>query len=67
MLYCDTDSFLIKCSKMWYKEVQAIKDEFDFSKAAFKFSHLMNISETQKLQNKGIIGKYKSEINEDSY
>ena len=66
MLYCDTDSFLIKCSKMWYKEVQAIKDEFDFSKAAFKFSHLMNISETQKLQNKGIIGKYKSEINEDS-
>ena len=30
MLYCDTDSFLIKCSKVWYKEVQAIKDEFDF-------------------------------------
>ena len=66
MLYCDTDSFLIKCSKVWYKEVQAIKDEFDFSKAAFKFSHLMNLSCREKLQNKGIIGKYKSEIDEDS-
>ena len=66
MLYCDTDSFLIKCSKVWYKEVEAIKDEFDFSKAAFKFSHLMNITCREKLQNKGIIGKYKSEIDEDS-
>ena len=66
MLYCDTDSFIIKCYKSWYKEVKSIKDEFDFSKAAFKFSHLMNISMQEKIQNGGIIGKYKSEIDKDS-
>ena len=66
MLYCDTDSFIIKCSKTWYKEVESIKDEFDFSKAAFKFSHLMNISVNERTKNEGIIGKYKSEIDKDS-
>ena len=66
MLYCDTDSFIIKCPKAWYKEVQKIKDEFDFSKAAFKFSDLMNISYEEKHKNEGVIGKYKSEIDKDS-
>ena len=65
MLYCDTDSFIIKCSKEWYNEMKQIKKEFDFSKASIKFSHLMQLTTEDKQENKGIIGKYKSEIDKN--
>ena len=65
MLYCDTDSFIIKCSKEWYNEMKQIKKEFDFSKASLKFSHLMQLTTEDKQENKGIIGKYKSEIDKN--
>ena len=65
LLYCDTDSFIIKSSKGWYKEVEPIKSEFDFSKASVKFSKLLKISVEESKNNKGILGKYKSEIDKD--
>ena len=66
LLYCDTDSFILKCSENWYKDVIPIKDEFDFSKASLKFSHLMKLTSEDKEKNRGVIGKYKSEIGQDS-
>ena len=65
LLYCDTDSFILLIRKAWYGEVRAIKDEFDFSKASLKFYHLMKVSAADKEINRGIIGKYKSEIEHD--
>ena len=65
LLYCDTDSFILKVNKDWYKEVRSIKNEFDFSKSSLKFSHLMKLTTADKEINRGIIGKYKSEIEQD--
>ena len=65
LLYCDTDSFILKIKQAWYEEVRPIKYEFDFSKSSLKFHHLMKISAVDKESNKGIIGKYKSEIEHD--
>ena len=65
LLYCDTDSFIIKSSGDWYKEVEPIKSEFDFSKASVKFSELLKISVEESMNNRGILGKYKSEIGQD--
>ena len=66
LLYCDTDSFILKCKKSWYEDVKPIKDEFDFSKSSFKFSYLVKLSAEDKEKNRGVIGKYKSEIKPDS-
>ena len=66
LLYCDTDSFILKCSKVWYEEVRAIKDEFDFSKSSPKFSYLMRLSAEDKEKYRGVVGKYKSEIKQES-
>ena len=66
LLYCDTDSFIIKCKKTWYKDVTPIKDEFDFSKDSFKFSYMMKLTNEDKEKNSRLIGKYKSEIDSDT-
>ena len=66
LLYCDTDSFIIRCKKAWYQEVSSLRNEFDFSKAAIKFTHLMKLSAEDRAQNKGVLGKYKSEIDKDA-
>ena len=66
MLYCDTDSFLLRINKAWYKEVSPIRNEFDFSKAALKFTYMMKLSAQEKENNRGVLGKYKSEIDKDS-
>ena len=65
LLYCDTDSFILKVKKKWYEEVQSIKEEFDFSKGSLKFSHLMKLSTVDKETSKGVLGRYKSEIEQD--
>ena len=66
MIYCDTDSFILKITHRWYTEMQAMKEEFDFSNASSKFRQLMNISHQEQSATHGVLGKYKSEIPKDS-
>ena len=66
LIYCDTDSFILKCLPEWYSEMQAIKQEFDFSNAATKFKDKLNISYLDQQATRGVLGKYKSEICKNS-
>ena len=62
LLYTDTDSFLFKCERRWYRDMIAMKSEFDFSKGSNNFKLLMNITEGDISLCRGKLGNYKSEI-----
>ena len=66
LLYTDTDSFLFMCERRWYKDMAAMKSEFDFSKGSIHFKVLMNITESDISLCRGKLGNYKSEIDCDS-
>ena len=66
LLYSDTDSFLFSCNGNWYKDMIAMKHQFDFSRGAKKFTTLMDITEVDIAECSGKIGKYKSEIDADN-
>lgn len=66
LLYTDTDSFLFKCERRWYRDMIAMKSEFDFSKGSNNFKLLMNITEGDISLCRGKLGNYKSEIDCDS-
>lgn len=66
LIYCDTDSFILKINQQWYDEMRGMKEEFDFSNASLKFKEMMNISYEEQMSTHGVLGKYKSEICKDS-
>ena len=66
LIYCDTDSFILKINPNWYREMQPIKLDFDFSNAATKYKQLIDISYDEQIATQGVLGKYKSEICKNS-
>ena len=66
LIYCDTDSFILKCLPDWYSEMQPMKREFDFSNASTKFKQKLKISFEDQQVTRGVLGKYKSEICKNS-
>ena len=66
LLYTDTDSFILRCKKSWFKDMQHMQDEFDFSKASARFINLLGLNQQDISKTKGQLGKYKSEIDKDS-
>ena len=66
LLYCDTDSFILACSKSWYSEMRDIKEDFDFFDAPAHIKKQLGLTQTDMLLAKGEIGRYKLETKQDS-
>ena len=66
LLYCDTDSFILACSKYWYSEMGKIKEDFDFFDAPDYMKNKLGLTPAYMLSKKGEIGRYKIETKQDS-
>ena len=66
LLYCDTDSFILACTKSWYSEMVKMKEDFDFFSAPEYMKNKLGLTHTYMLSAKGEIGRYKLETKQDS-
>ena len=66
LLYCDTDSFILACSKSWYSEMRDIKEDFDFFDAPARIKKQLGFTQTDMLLTRGKIGRYKLETKQDT-
>ena len=66
LLYCDTDSFIMACSRSWYSEMGKMKEDFDFFDAPDYIKNKLGLTHTYMLSKKGEIGRYKLETKQDS-
>ena len=66
LLYCDTDSFILACSKSWYSKMRDIKEDFDFFDAPHYIKNQLGLTHPEMLSAKGEIGRYKFETKQDS-
>ena len=66
LLYCDTDSFILACSKSWYSKMRDIKEDFDFFDAPAYIKKQIGLTQTDMLLARGEIGRYKLETKQDS-
>ena len=66
LLYSDTDSFLLRCQQSWYKDIQNMKEYFDFSEFPPHVLSSLNITDEYIKSRSGILGTYKSEISKDN-
>ena len=66
LIYSDTDSFVLACSKTWFSEIREIKEEFDFFNSSEYLKRRLGWTEDDFISAKGQLGRYKLEIKPDS-
>ena len=62
ILYSDTDSFILLVQHTWYKKMECMKLDFDFSEFSKTVLESLKTFDVEMQERKGIIGTYKSEI-----
>lgn len=65
ILYSDTDSFILLVKHTWYKKMESMKLDFDFSEFSKTVLESLKTFDVDMQERKGIIGTYKSEISKN--